>query len=65
MKKIQGPADLYEAMVEMKNTDNIKAIPFRKSQAKEAGIEWAFVEESAKLLGLKLVRSGCGYLITK
>ena len=65
MNKIQGPADLYEAMVTMRNTENVNAMPFRKSQAKEAGIDWKFVEESAKLLGLQLVRSGTGFLIVK
>ena len=65
MNKIQGPADLYEAMVTMRNTENVNAMPFRKSQAKAAGIDWKFVEDSVKLLGLQLVRSGHGYLIVK
>ena len=66
MKKIEGAADLYEMMVELnKNIINMKAFPLRKNDAKNANIKWSFVEESAKLLNLKVIKSGSGYLIAK
>lgn len=65
MGKINGAADLYDALIEMKNTDNIKAVSFTKAKAKKAGIDWSFVEDAALILGLKIIKSGHGYLIAK
>ena len=68
--KIEGPADLYDLMLEVKN-----GIPgggtrgctwFTKKQAKQVGIKWSFVEQSVQVLGLALKRHGnSGYLISK
>ena len=63
--KISGPSDLYEKLLEMKAQDNIKAFPFRKSEAKKAKIEWSFVEQAAQILGFEIAKSGNGYLIMK
>lgn len=65
---IQGPSDLYDQMLEVKNgrpdggTRGFTHIT--KKQAKSCGIEWSFVEMSCQILGLKLQRhASLGYSI--
>lgn len=67
--EIKGASDLYNLMLEVKNGrpqgGTRGCIIFSKKQAKQLGIEWSFVENSATLLGLKVVRDGrWGYNIS-
>jgi len=57
--KLQGPADLYAAMLTVKNgfsngLTSMGCYIITKAQAKRAGIDWSFVVNSAAVLGLKL-----------
>jgi|APGre2960657404_1045060.scaffolds.fasta_scaffold188526_2 hypothetical protein len=68
--KIEGPTDLYELMLEVKNgmaNGCIRGCTWiTKKQAKQVGIKWSFVEQSAEILGLSLKRHGkIGYMISK
>ncbi len=67
---IQGPADLYDLMLEVKNgckNGSTRGCTWiTKKQAKEFGISWKFVQQSVQILGLKMNRDGrFGYLISK
>lgn len=67
---IQGPADLYDLMLEVKNgcANGSKrgCTWITKKQAKEVGIDWSFVEQSVQILGLKMQRHArFGYSIFK
>ena len=58
-QNLQGPADLYAAMLTVKNgfangQTTLGCYTITKAQAKRAGIDWSFVVSSAQLLGLKL-----------
>ncbi len=58
-QNLQGPADLYAAMLTVKNgfsngMATLGCYTITKAQAKRAGIDWEFVVSSAQLLGLKL-----------
>ena len=58
-QNLQGPADLYAAMLTVKNgfangKTTLGCYTITKAQAKRAGIEWSFVVSSAQVLGLKL-----------
>ena len=69
-RNVQGPADLYDQMLEVKNgcaNGMIRGCTWlTKKQAKAVGIKWDFVEQSAALLGLQVKRHGSdGYLISK
>lgn len=50
---LSGPADLYEVLLNIKNKA-VGCFTLTKKQAKQAGIEWSFVENACKILGLKL-----------
>ena len=71
-QNLQGPADLYAAMLTVKNgfadgQTTLGCYTITKAQAKRAGIDWSFVVSSAQLLGLKLEnRHGrTGHMIRK
>lgn len=55
---LQGPADLYEQLLALKhgfaNGSKLGHYSITKKQAKDAGIEWSFVIDSAAILGLKV-----------
>jgi hypothetical protein len=55
VQKIEGPADFYAAMLEVKNGGAKLAL--YKKEAKEVGVEWSFIEQAAAILGLGLVKS--------
>lgn len=66
---IKGASDLYNLMLEVKNGmpngGKRGSVWITKKQAKLLGIEWSFVENSAKLLGLKIGQQGTlGYAIS-
>ena len=68
--QVLGPSDLYGLMLEVKNgmaNGCIRGCTWiTKKQAKQVGIEWSFVEQSAQILGLKLERHArYGYMISK
>ncbi len=56
--KLQGPAELYRVLLTIKNGFvngcRIGCYSITKAQAKKAGIEWSFLENSCAVLGLKL-----------
>ena len=55
MSKVEGAADLYEAMLSVKNHHRPDAaMTFSKANAKRIGVSWEFVEDSARILGLKV-----------
>jgi len=61
---LQGPADLYEQLLALKNGfsngSTLGHYSITKAQAKAAGITWEFVVASCEVLGLKLEnRHGC------
>lgn len=67
---IKGASDLYNEMLEVKNGMPNGCIrgftSITKKQAKEIGIKWSFVENSAAILGLKIEKHGkYGYSISK
>lgn len=66
--RIKGASDLYNQMLEVKNGipgGGIRGFTYiSKKQCRELGIEWSFVENSAKLLGLTVRRyAKLGYTI--
>lgn len=66
---VNGPADLYDQMLEVKNgrPDGGKRgfTHITKKQAKAWGIEWSFVEQACQILGLNLHRHArLGYSIS-
>jgi hypothetical protein len=67
---INGAADLYEQMLEIKNGradgGSRGCTWITKKQARALGIEWSFVESATNLLGLQINRDGrMGYQISK
>lgn len=67
--EVKGASDLYNLMLEVKNGmpngGKRGMIAFTKTQAEALKIEWSFVENSAKILGLKCERHGkYGYSIS-
>jgi hypothetical protein len=60
---INGPDDLYQQILRVKNCPNTFTY-ISKKQAKECNIPWSFVENSCQILGMKLERNGkFGYVI--
>lgn len=56
---LQGPCDLYAALLTVKNgfangASKLGCYCFTKTEIKRAGIAWSFVVQSCELLGLKL-----------
>lgn len=55
---LQGPADLYEQLLALKNGFangcTLGCYSITKKQAKAAGIDWTFVVSSVEILGLKM-----------
>lgn len=67
--EVKGASDLYRLMLEVKNGTPSGGkrgmVGFTKKQAATLKIEWSFVENSAKILGLKCERHGkYGYSIS-
>lgn len=61
--KLEGPSDLYAALLEVKNGradgGTRGCVQLTKAAAKAAGIPWDFVVSSVEILGLKMSnRSG-------
>lgn len=52
-----NPSDLYAAMLEVKNGKR-GWLSVSKKMIRASGIEWAFVENSAAVLGLQLKQHG-------
>jgi hypothetical protein len=62
---IEGPSDLYAQLLEVVSGKR-GFVPLSKKHAKSAGIAWSFVESSAQILGLKILRHGnFGYEICR
>ena len=57
-KDLKGPSDLYEALLTVKhgfdNGSTLGHYAITKAQAKAAGINWKFIEESCEMLGLRI-----------
>lgn len=71
-ENLQGPSDLYAAMLTVKNgfangQTTLGSYSITKAQAKKAGIDWEFVAASAQVLGLKFEnRHGrYGHMVSK
>ena len=65
-EKLAGPSDLYAAMLTVKNgfgngVTKLGCYVLTKKQAKNAGIEWSFVEQSAQILGLSITNRAGKY----
>lgn len=56
--KLQGPADLYDQLLGLKNGfadgSTLGCYSITKGQAKAAGVEWSFVVQSVGVLGLEM-----------
>lgn len=69
--KIGGASDLYFELervskAERKVGGSIPCVHITKKQCKDLKIDWDFVEKSAQILGLEIVRAAsCGYSIEK
>lgn len=70
-RDLKGPVDLYSALLTIKNGfvsgGKLGCYAITKANAKKAGIDWQFVEDSCSILGLKLTKNNgpTGHVITK
>lgn len=64
--QLTGPVDLYRGLLTLKNgfgngVTKMGCYVIRKADAKKAGIDWKFVEQSVEILGLQMTNRAGRY----
>lgn len=64
--KLTNPSDFYRALLTVKNgfengVTKLGCYVITKTEAKKAGIDWAFIQQSVEVLGLKITNRAGRY----